>query len=95
MEEQQQLWLNRLKAVNGSYCKVLTKLAEEMDNLLANQSLWNEAITNLNIGCEQLGRKIKVLTTIEGDIVSHCYVDNITHKTTKSEGIIAKLIECK
>ena len=58
--------------MNGSYWKVLTKLAEQIDNLLANESLWNEAITYLNIGCEQLGRKIKVLTTIEGDIVSLC-----------------------
>ena len=70
MEEEQQKWLNKLKAAGGSYWKVLTKLAEEVCNVLVHKTLWNEAITYLNIVHEQLGRKIKILATIEGDIMS-------------------------
>ena len=37
----------------------------------------------------------EVLTNLDGQIMSLCQVDNITREIDESEGIIAKLIECK
>ena len=79
----------------GAHRGVLTKLAKEVDNLLADETLSNEAAAQLNVVCEQFEGKMKVLTNFDGEIVSLCQVDDITRKIDKSEGIIAKLINCK
>ena len=95
MEEEQRKRLERLKAVRGGHQGVLTKLAKEVDDLLADETLSNEAAARLNVVCEQLEGKMKVLTNLDGEIVSLCQVDDITREIDESEGIIAKLIECK
>ena len=38
---------------------------------------------------------MKVLTNLDGKIMSLCQVDDITREIDESEGIITKLIECK
>ena len=95
MEEEQRKRLDRLKAVRGGHRGVLTKLAKEVDDLLADETLSNEAAARLNVVREQLEGKMKVLTNLDGEIVSLCHVDDITREINESEGIIAKLIECK
>ena len=95
MEEEQRKRLDRLKAVRGGHRGVLTKLAKEVDDLLADETLSNEAAARLNVVREQLEGKMKVLTNLNGEIVSLCQVDDITREIDESEGIIAKLIECK
>ena len=64
MEEEQRKWLDRLKAVRGSHQGVLIKLTKEVDNLLADETLSNEATAHLNIVCEQLEGKMKVYSLI-------------------------------
>ena len=81
--------------MRGGHRGVLTKLAKEMDNLLADETLLNEAVARLNIVRERLEGKIKVLTNIDGEIMSLCQIDDITCKIDESEGIITKVIECK
>ena len=71
------------------------KLVKEVDDLLADETLLNEAAARLNVVLEQLEGKMKVLTNLDGEIVSLCQVDDITREIDESEGIIAKLIECK
>ena len=81
--------------MRGAHRGVLTKLAKEADNLLADETLSNEAATQLNVVREQFEGKMKVLTNCDSEIVSLCQVDDITRKIDESEGIIAKLIDCK
>lgn len=72
----------------------MTKLAKEVDNLLlANKPLFNEATACLNVVCEQLEGKMKVLTNLDNEIVGLCQVDNITREIDESEGIIATLLK--
>ena len=97
MEEEQRKRLDRLKAVRGSHQEALTKLMKEVDDLLADETLSNEAAAHLNVVCEQLEGNMKVclLIDLDGEIVSLCQVDVITRNIDESERIIAKLIECK
>ena len=95
MEEEQRKRLDRLRAVRGGHRGVLTKLAKEVDDLLADETLSNDSAARLNVIREQLEGKMKILTNLDGEIVSLCQVDDITRKIDESEGIIAKLIECK
>ena len=95
MEEEQRKRLDRLRAVRGGHRGVLTKLTKEVDNLLADETLSNDFAARLNVIREQLEGKMKVLTNLNYEIVSLCQVDNITREIDESEGIIAKLIECK
>ena len=81
--------------MRGGHRRVLTKLAKEVDDLLADETLSNDSAARLNVICEQLEGKMKVLTNLDGEIVSLCQVDDITCEIDESEGIIAKLIECK
>ena len=71
------------------------KPVKEVDDLLADETLLHEAAARLNVVREQLEGKMKVLTNLDGEIVSLCQVDDITREIDESEGIIAKLIECK
>ena len=87
--------LDRLRAVRGGHRGVLTKLAKEVDDLLADETLSNDSAARLNVIREQLEGKMKVLTNLDGEIVSLCQVDDITREIDESEGIITKLIECK
>ena len=73
----------------------IDKAAKEVDNLLADKPLLNEAVACLNVFHEHLEEKMKVLTNLDGEIVGLCQIDDITRKIDKTEGIIAKLIECK
>ena len=95
MEEEQRKRLDRLRAVRGGHRGVLTKLAKEVDDLLADETLSNDSAARLNVIREQLEGKMKILTNLDGEIVSLCQVDDITRKIDESEGIITKLIECK
>lgn len=70
-------------------------MAKEVDDLLADESLSNEAAACLNVLHEQLEGKLKVLTNLDSKIVGLCQVDNITRQIDESEGNIMKLIECK
>ena len=44
MEEEQRKRLDRLRAVRGSHRGVLTKLAKEVDDLLADETLSNDSV---------------------------------------------------
>ena len=76
MEEEQWKRLKRLKAVRGGHQGVLMKLAKEVDDLVADETLSDEATARLNVVCKQLEGKMKVLTNLDGKIVSLCQVDD-------------------
>ena len=73
----------------------MTKLAKEVDDLLADKTSSNEAAACLNVVHEQLKGKMKALANLNGEILSLCQVDDITCKIEESEGILTKYIECK
>ena len=53
---------------------VFALITKEVDDLLADETLSNEAAAQLNVVREHLEGKMKVLTILNGEIVSLCQI---------------------
>ena len=74
---------------------MLSKLTREIEEILPNPKLSNEAISCLQVIHEQLERKMKVISNLDSQIVATCPIDEIEREIEESEAITAKLIQLK
>lgn len=97
MYEEQWRTLERVKAVRRENCGVVTKLCREADGVLEEESFNTDPIkvSQLNVICEQLDDKLKYLSTLDGEIVSLCCMEEIEGEIEESEAVVAKIIEAK
>ena len=87
--------MERVRAIRRGNRGVITKLTQEVDNLLSKSELDTEATARLRVIFEQLEGKSKLLLNLDSDVLSLCGMDNIERETDESEAITAKVIELK
>jgi len=73
-EDGQQRKLDRLKLIRQGHRGVLTKLIREVETLLESHE---PEVDRLKIICEQLDGKLKVFTSLDGEILELCPEDDI------------------
>lgn len=95
MEEEQRKKLDRLKLVRQGHRSVLTKLTREIEGLVESTEPDPNRVSRLKVIYEQLDGKMKVFSSLDGEIVALCPEDEIEQEIEDSESIIAKVIEGK
>ena len=91
-EDGQQRKLDRLKLIRQGHRGVLTKLIREVETLLESHE---PEVDRLKIICEQLDGKLKVFTSLDGEILELCPEDDIEWEIEESEATTAKFIGVK
>ena len=76
-EEDQRVKLERLKTVRRAHHGVLTKLAQELEEIMSHSELNNEGISRLKTIHEQLVGKMEVFSNLDSEIVALCVIDEI------------------
>ena len=99
-EEEQRRKLERLKAVRrghrGVITKLCTRLCREVEELVNEDEAMNPTkVSRLNVIFEQFDTKLKVFSSLDGEIVSLCPEEEIEREIEDSESITAKIIESK
>ena len=77
MEEEQRKKLDRLKLVCQGHHSVLTKLTREIEGLVESTEPDPNRVSRLKVTYEQLDRKMKVFSSLDGEIVALCPEDEI------------------
>ena len=88
--------LDRTRAVRRGHRGVTTKLVREVEKLLRrDEPLGSPQRNRLNVIRQQLDGKLKVLSDMDKDILSHCELDSIDAEIEESETVVARIFDCK
>ena len=89
MEEEQQKKLVRLKLVRRGHHSVLTKFTREIEGLVESTKPDPNRVSWLKVIYKQLDGKMKVFSSLDGEIVAFCLEEKIEREIEDSESIIA------
>ena len=91
-KEEQRAKLERLTTIRRAHRGVLTKLTQEVEEIISHSELNDEGISRLKIICEQLVGKMEVFLNLDSKIVALCIINEIEQEIKESEATTAKLI---
>ena len=96
-KEEQRKKLDRLKAVRHGHRGVITKLCREVDEIVNEdeEAMNPTKVSCLNVIFEQFDAKLKVFSSLDGEIISLSPEKETEREIEDSKSITAKIIESK
>ena len=84
--------LSRLKAIRGGHRGVVTKYEKEATTIIANETSTKEDVSRIQVIQCLLEEKLKILNTIDQEVLTLCNEGEIEKEIEDSESIVARFM---